>query len=108
MFGMRGNKFGAKKTFSALCDRMFDSKAEARRGEELVLLEKGGQIRDLQYQTSFLLCQKPNIKIKVDFCYRQNGSIIYEDVKGMGETREFRVKRAWLREKHGIEVVLIK
>jgi len=29
------NKYSAKKTYSELCGRMFDSKAEARRGEEL-------------------------------------------------------------------------
>ena len=29
------NKYGARRTYSALCDREFDSKLEARRGEEL-------------------------------------------------------------------------
>jgi len=102
----RGNKYSASKTYSELCGRTFDSKKEARRGEELVLQEKVGAISDLQYQVSFLLCQKPNIKIKVDFAYSEDGKRVFEDVKGMGETREFRVKRAWLAEKYGVEVRL--
>ena len=102
------NKYSAKKTYSELCGRTFDSKAEAKRGEELVLLEAASRISDLQYQVTFLLCQKPNIKIKIDFSYQQDGKRVYEDVKGMGETREFRVKRAWLKQLHGIEVEIIK
>ena len=77
------NKYSAKKTWSELCGRMFDSKAEARRGEELVLLEKAGEISNLQYQVRFVLHNKPIIAIKVDFVYTQNGNtIIYEDTKG--------------------------
>jgi hypothetical protein len=101
-------KYNARKTYSELCGRTFDSKAEARRGEELKLLEKAGEISNLEYQISFQLCQKPNIKIKVDFVYQENGQKTFEDVKGMGETREFRVKRAWLKEKYGVEVIIIK
>jgi len=56
----------------------------------------------------FQLCLKPNIKIKIDFVYKQNGNTTYEDVKGMGETREFRVKRAWLAEKYNVQVLLTK
>lgn len=104
----RRNKYNRTRTYSELCGRTFDSKAEAKRGEDLVLLEKMGEISDLQYQVSFPLCLKPSIKIKVDFVYQQDGQKIYEDVKGMGETREFRVKRAWLKEKYGIDVVIAK
>lgn len=98
------NKYRATRTNSELCGRIFDSKAEARRGEELWLSEHAGVIDDLQYQVPYLLCQKPNIKIKIDFVYWVDGKIIHEDIKGMGETREFRVKRAWLQEKYGIEL----
>ena len=102
------NKYSAKKTYSELCGRTFDSKAEARRGEELELLQKAGEISALQYQVSFKLCEKPNIKIKVDFSYQENGECILEDVKGMGETREFRVKRAWLEQSQGKKIILTK
>ena len=101
------NKYSAKKTYSELCGRTFDSKAEAKRGEELYLLQKEGEISDLQYQMPYQLCLKPNIKIKIDFVYRQNGKQVVEDVKGM-MTREFRVKRAWLAEKYNVQVVLTK
>jgi len=101
-------KYRAQRTYSELCGRFFDSKAETRRGEELALLEKAMEISGLQYQIPFQLCLKPNIKIKVDFSYCENGNVVYEDVKGMGETREFRVKRAWLKEKYGIEIKLVK
>ena len=103
-----GNKYSAKKTYSELCQRTFDSKAEARRGEDLTLLDKAGEISDLEFQVMYQLCQKPNIKIKVDFRYTENGKQILEDVKGMGETREFRVKRAWLAEKYNVQILLTK
>lgn len=100
------NKYSAKKTWSELCQRKFDSKAEARRAEQLFLAQKSGAISDLHFQVPFQLCLKPNIKIKIDFAYKQDGKQYYEDVKGMGETREFRVKRAWLKEKYGIEIFI--
>jgi len=103
----RGNKYSAKKTYSELCGRKFDSKAEARRGEELELLQKAGEIRDLQYQVKFTLHHKPIITIKLDFVYEENGETIFADVKGV-ETREFRVKRYWLEEQQGIHVLLTK
>lgn len=103
----RGNKYSATKTFSELCGRTFDSKKEARRGEELVLLEKVDAISDLRYQVPFQLCLKPNIKIKVDFAYREDGKTIFEDTKGV-LTREARVKLAWLAEKHDVVVRLIR
>jgi len=101
------NKYRAKRTYSEICKRDFDSKAEARRGEELWLLEQADVIDDLQYQVSFLLCQKPSIKIKIDFSYWLDGEIAYEDVKGM-MTREARVKLAWLEQSQGIKIDIIK
>ena len=103
------NKYQAKKTYSILCERTFDSQAEARRGEELKLHEQAGAIKDLLYQVPFQLCLKPNIKIRIDFSYIETDSDrqIYEDVKGyLKGDREFRVKMAWLEEKYGIKVFL--
>lgn len=102
------NKYRAIKTYSELCGQRFDSKAEAKRGEELALLQKAGEIGDLQYQVRFVLHQKPIIAVKIDFCYKQDGKTILEDVKGMGEQRDFRVKRYWLEEKYGVQVLLTK
>jgi len=101
------NKYKAKRTYSPFCGRFFDSKAETRRGEELKLLEQDGVIKDLEYQVPFLLCQKPSIKIKVDFAYKLDGRICYEDVKGM-MTREARVKLAWLEQSQGVKVDIVK
>lgn len=103
----RFNKYSARKQYSELCGRMFDSKAEAKRGEELALLERAGEIKNLQYQVKFVLHHKPIISIKVDFVYQENDTTVYEDAKGF-ETREFRVKRYWLEEQQGIKIRLIK
>jgi len=101
------NKYMAKKTYSNVLERKFDSKAECRRAEELFLLQKAGAIKDLKFQVPYQLSKKPNIKIKIDFVYTEveSGRLIHEDTKGM-ETREFRVKRAWLQEKYGVQVFL--
>lgn len=101
------NKYRAIRTFSELCGRTFESKAEARRGEELKLLEQDGVIKDLEYQVPFLLCRKPSIKIKVDFAYKLDGQIFFEDIKGM-MTREARVKLAWLEQSQGVKVDIVK
>lgn len=101
------SKYRAIRADSELCGRTFASKAEARRGEELKLLEQGGVIKELEYQVSFLLCRKPSIKIKVDFAYKLDGRIFYEDVKGM-MTREARVKLAWLDQSQGVKVDIVK
>lgn len=110
------NKYGAIKTYSELCGRTFDSKAEARHGEELRLLELAGKIKNLEYQIPFKLCDKPRIKITIDFKYRKwdgyiefdgGGYDVYEDVKGI-LTRDSRTKLAWLKEKYYIDVKLIR
>ena len=97
------NKYHAVRSYSNLLKREFDSKAEARRGEELWLLEQAGMIDDLQYQVPYVLCKKPSIKIKIDFVYWLDGKVIHEDVKGM-ITREARIKMAWIKEQQGIDV----
>lgn len=99
------SKYNAKRTYSALCDRIFASQLEANRAEELELLQRVGVISDLQYQVRFLLCAKPKISITIDFAYTENGEQIYEDAKGV-LTRDFRTKLAWLKSETGIDVIL--
>lgn len=103
----RKNKFHAVRTWSTLCQFWFDSKAEARRGEELYLLQKAGEIDMLEFQIPFVLNKKPKVTITIDFSYLQNKVIVYEDAKGI-LTRDFRTKLAWLKETHGIDVKLIR
>ena len=68
---------------------VFDSIAESRRYKELALLERAGEIKDLQLQPRFLLQEsfKKNgktyrkIEYVADFMYFQKGKNIVEDVK---------------------------
>ena len=103
----RGNKYRARRTYSNVCQRYFDSKAEAHRAEELMLAQKLGGISDLQFQVKFVLSEKPKVTIKLDFYYVENGRTVYEDVKGV-LTRDFRSKLAWLKQLHSIDVRLIR
>ena len=101
------NKYGAKRTWSNFCERMFASKAECMRGEELKALEIYGAITNLEYQKRFVLSEKPRVSITIDFAYKEDGKQKYEDTKGV-MTRDFRTKLAWLKEKHNIDVVLLR
>ena len=103
-----GNKYGAVRSWSELCQRNFDSKAERVRGEELRMLQLAGQITDLTYQPRYVLCEKPRITYTADFTYIEPGrGIIVEDVKGV-LTEASRIRIAWLKDKLGINVQIIR
>ena len=73
----------------------FDSQAEARRWQQLKLLERAGVILELQRQVTFPIAWN-GIKIcsyRADFVYRETatGEQVIEDVKGM-LTPEYRIK----------------
>ena len=102
-----GNKYRAIRTWSELCQRWFASKAEARRGEELCLLEKEGEISQLVYQSGFQLSSNPKVSIAIDFEYIEDGVRKFEDTKGV-LTRDFRTKLAWLKQRYNIDVILSK
>ena len=104
------NKYGARRTWSELCQREFASMKEARRAEELTLLEKAREIYNLEFQPKYVLCSKPKITYTADFRYRDytrppSDVIVVEDSKGL-LLRETRVKIAWVKEKYGIDVIL--
>lgn len=102
------NKYGARRTYSNLCERWFASKMECVRGEELKALELYGVISDLKYQVRFVLCDKPyKVTITIDFAYKADGIQKYEDTKGV-LTRDFRSKLAWLKQKYNVDVILSK
>lgn len=80
----------------------FDSKKEARRYQELKLLEKAGVIKDLGLQPNFLLQDKfkkngktyRKIEYIADFIYwdcEKNCTVI-EDVKGL-KTQVYSIKK---------------
>ena len=94
----RRSKFGAVRTTVDYIT--FHSKAEARRYQELRLMEKAGQIRDLTLQPKFALAayQADTHYPKVighyvgDFSYIEAGERVIEDVKGL-KTPMYRWKR---------------
>ena len=119
------SKYGAKKT--VVEGQNFDSKKEAKRFEQLRILEKAGVISDLQTQVKFILIptqREPDkvgarggtIKGKVierecsyiaDFAYKNgSGETVVEDAKGF-RTKEYIIKRKLMLYVHGIRIVEI-
>ena len=91
----------------------FDSKKEATRYSELKLLQRAGEIFDLQRQVPFTLIPKqvrdgktierPCV-YKADFVYKdKDGTEIVEDVKGVC-TKEYRIKKKLMLWQFGIVV----
>ena len=102
------NKYGARKTYSALCKRTFDSIREASYADELWLRQYAGDIGELEFQVPFVLSKKPSVKVIVDFKYWDaEGNIIFEDVKGFMQPTS-RIKFAWLKQLFGIEVQIVR
>jgi len=108
------SKYGAVKT--TVDGIVFDSKAEARRYGELLILERAGYIAGLHRQPVYVLApavviggrRKPALRYKPDFCYvdAKTGATVLEDVKGV-ITPLFRVKQHLMATVHGIEVVVV-
>ena len=121
---MRRHKFGAVAT--TVDGIRFDSKAEARRFQELKLLEKAGEIRNLTRQPSFMLmapvykegtaCENINQGVfervsplgeyRADFSYedkRRGWRRVVEDVKGV-RTPMFIWKKRHVERQYGIEI----
>ena len=119
------SKYHAKKT--VVDGIVFDSRKEAKRYGELVLLERAGKIQGLRRQVEFLLIPaqyEPDTvgkrggvkKGKVierkcsyfaDFTYIENGKMVVEDVKGYrqrGVYNLFVIKRKLMLEKYGIRI----
>lgn len=101
----------------------FDSKKEARRYGELLLLERAGEITDLQRQVEFVLIptqRDPDtigvrggvkkgrtielaVKYVADFVYKENDKIVVEDTKGF-KTKDYIIKRKLMLYIHGIRI----
>jgi len=94
------SKYKAKKT--EIDGITFDSKAEAKRYQELKLLERADYIQHLSLQPRFMLQEgfvnthtgkkERAIEYVSDFMYLENNVIIVEDVKGM-KTSDYKIKR---------------
>lgn len=106
-------KYGNRKVVTE--DGTFDSVKELRRWQELKLLQKAGEIYDLQRQVLFVLIPKQTdgkkviereVKYIADFTYRNRSDnrLVVEDTKGM-KTREYIIKRKLMLYRHGIRIV---
>ena len=100
----------------------FDSKREAKRYGELLLLEKAGAITDLQRQVKYQLlpaqyrpvfdkktrkwkdrCIEREVSYAADFVYQQDGETVVEDTKGF-KTKDYILKRKMMLFFHGIVI----
>lgn len=103
--GGKKGKYGNKKdTVNGIT---FDSKKEAKRYKELLLLQKAGEIGQLRLQVPYELNPggTHSLKYLADFVYvdAKTGETIVEDVKGF-RTREYKKKRRLMLKVHGITI----
>lgn len=92
--------------------RMFDSKAEAQRYQELAALHRAGAINGLMCQPRYVLIDKSRhgraIEYVGDFGYLEAGRAVVEEVKGF-ETPVWRLKRRLFLERYPeIELRVVK
>lgn len=101
------SKYGARKAERA--GEEFDSQAEARRYDELCLLQKAGDISRLVTHPTYGL--KVNgieiCRYEADFEYVRDGQRVVEDVKGV-RTDAYRLKARLMLACHGITVVEVE
>lgn len=95
--------------------QIFDSKKEANRYKELLLLEKAGEIKDLRTQVKFKLIPaqrdeatgkviERECSYKADFVYyEEDGETVVEDVKGF-RTKDYIIKRKLMLYQYGIRI----
>lgn len=106
-------KYGNRKT--EVNGIVFDSRKEAGRYQELLLLLKAGEIKDLKLQETFVLQNgyvTPEgrrikaITYRADFTYLDGeGRKIVEDVKSAGtRTREYILKRKLMQDRHHVTI----
>jgi hypothetical protein len=107
-----GSKY--KNTKTTVDGITFDSAKEARRYQELTLLQKCGQISNLVRQKVFTLAPavilggrvKPSLRYICDFSYWQDGQEVVEDVKSdvTKKLPAYRIKKHLMRHLYGIEI----
>ena len=123
------SKYKSRKTI--LHGIKFDSMKEARRYQELLLLERAGAIHDLQRQVKFELipaqyeeiptgefykrgdrkgqpkmkrvCVEESVNYIADFVYHENGVKVVEDTKGV-KTKDYIIKRKLMLWVHKIKI----
>ena len=105
----RRHKYGAKRT--EIDGIKFDSRAEARRYQELKLREKAGEIGQLKVHPRYPIVHEGNkicfVELDfeyLDYCLQKEA---FEDVKGV-DTPMSRLKRKLIQAFYGIEVEVIR
>lgn len=97
------SKYKAKK---CIIDGIkFDSMKEGRRYSQLKILEKAGQIQNLELQPKYdLMVNGSKVGFyKADFRYTENGKQVVEDVKGM-KTPIYNLKKKLIKAIYGIDI----
>ncbi len=103
---MPRNKFGAKK--QSVDGIVFASRKEARRYQQLKLLERAGKITGLELQPPFVITIN-GVKCftyKADFAYFEDNKRVVEDVKGV-KTPVYRLKKKCVEAMYGFQIVEI-
>lgn len=123
---MPRNKYGNRKI--TVDGVTFDSKKEAARYRELKLLERAGEISNLELQAKYVLIPaqrasssdtykcgpnkgkpKPGKLLEkecsyiADFSYLRDGKFVVEDTKGV-RTEVYKIKRKLMLERYGIQI----
>lgn len=97
------SKYGAVRT--EVDGVVFASKREAKRYQELRLLERAGQIEQLELQPRYPIAIN-DVKICTyvgDFQYRERGAFVLEDVKGM-KTPAYNIKKKLVKAIYQIDI----
>ena len=120
---MQNKYYNKKCTVNGI---IFDSRKEARRYQELLLLQRAGVIKSLQRQVKYVLIPAqyesferygkngqeltPGKKLierecayVADFVYEEDGKTVIEDTKGF-KTKDFIIKRKLMLYTHGIRI----
>lgn len=110
----RKSKYGNKRL--QVDGIWFDSEAEAKRYGELLLLQRAGQISDLQVHTrlAFEIAGEAMFVYQPDFEYTDHTALAeagvpvrrYEDVKGV-RTAVYKLKKRLIEAQYGITIVEI-
>ena len=84
----------------------FDSKAEARRYDQLLLAKDAGEVLFFLRQVPFHL--PGSVKLVVDFViFWSEGHVTFEDVKGV-ETEQFKAKRRMVETLYPVTIDIVK
>lgn len=97
-----------RNTITYYDGRRFDSIKECERYKVLRLLEKSGEIKDLQCQKKYVLIPKQGKERQcayiADFVYtNKKGDTIVEDVKGL-KTQVYKIKRKLMKYFYNIDI----